>query len=753
MFRRYNFFLTVSLIIIFGFSGTAFAGEMSRTEDFTVTASGIKSIRFKNITFTDLTYKGSPDAETFTIRFERIVKNADEDEFEDMLSRLDLDVTTSDGKVTIDLIHPKATTSGIFNRIFDRKEWRVKLDVTGPVEIDINMDYDFSDIRTSSTSGILRVNTSFSETRINNHTGKLDVDAEFCGFRCEGLVGTFDVDFSFGDIDLRLGNLGGNSRASMSFGSLKLNLPEGTAADFHIDKSFGSANFRTNGSLTYEGHKGSRRVLAGGGPRMDLKVEFGDITVRDDIKPGSESAFQAEVKPEEPEEIPPPPPEPQFEEGVVKSIKIRGTRLLSPEDVKKILDIEEGKTYTREEISGAVHDLNNKHRLIDYANFSIDIEGNLSVRIYEIKPHKRDIDIDGSFSRIGGVGLGPKLTITSVVGPVSEISGGAQYHFANKEWTYNTRIEKHFFKDNRLAVGGTYRLDYESNMDWAIPPRDSHINALMLGLETKNYHQVEGATGYISFSRRKNINIRAEYFEEKFSSVKKHTNWSFFNHRHVKDDNPPLSPVDDGRLVGMRVRIEGFHSTSLTSTGLILEAERAVDSGHNTIGEYTRLFVNAMNTWKLSSENYLKLRFAGGHSKDILPAQRAFNLGGLNTLRGYDYQSIPGGYPFSFQYGGNRMVLCNVEYSLGEESDMRFIVFADAGGVWVKNQDFDIKDIKRDIGIGLSFGGDFFSMGDYSQIFDRDKKDITDGLRINWAVPVGNEPHISKWTVNFVRAF
>ena len=46
-----------------------------------------------------------------------------------------------------------------------------------------------------------------------------------------------------------------------------------------------------------------------------------------------------------------------------------------------------------------------------------------------------------------------------------------------------------------------------------------------------------------------------------------------------------------------------------------------------------------------------------------------------------------------------------------------------------------------------------YNIMDYSRILDRDKKHIADGLRINWAVPVGNEPHISKWTVNFVRAF
>ena len=208
--------------------------------------------------------------------------------------------------------------------------------------------------------------------------------------------------------------------------------------------------------------------------------------------------------------------------------------------------------------------------------------------------------------------------------------------------------------------------------------------------------------------------------------------------------------MDVGRLVGFRLRGVFRHASTLTNTGLMVEAEQALDKSHNTVGDYTRLFANAVNTWKLSRENYFKIRLAGGYSNDYLPAHKAFNLGGINTLRGFDYQSIPGDFPFPFLYGGNRMALCNVEYMIGKDNDVGLIVFADAGQVWVKNRDVDFKDLKRDIGVSLAFDLNFFSA---------DEDDIPmlesdiDGLRINWAVPVGNEPHVSMWTVNFVRAF
>lgn len=914
MMQKIGFFLVLSVLIVLSFSSQALARDMSRTENLTVPSSGIKTICFKNIIFADLTYNGSPETDTFTIRFERIVKTDKTEEFEEMISRLDLDVITSGDKVIIELIHPKATSSGFFNRIFDRKEWRVKIDISGPIAIDCDIDTEFSDVRTISTAGVMKVNSTFSDTIVRNHSGKLDAHAQFCSFRCEELDGSFNVDSGFSDINLRLVNLAGNSRVSSSFGRVNLSLPRNTGADFNVNKSMGSANFRTSGSLTFEDHNGSRRVLNGGGPLVDLNVEFGDITVRDDgegertgvqsqrtvrsygkfpLVPGAWWRYESDCKtltlrvekswresgrevatlkfsdsssspfesidicetdegicvtgihgrffswnlsgehrynpPElwlpfsenttveggEPlgtvrsralpgtvetpagqmtdvllftvehknlpsheirfapgvgfitfgdlrltaydsgvkiaEEVKSTSPVPQFKEGIVKTIKIRGTDLLSPSDILNFLEINEGGTYTREEISEAIQKLKGKHKFIEYATFDIDSEGNLSVRVYEVKPHKKDFGIDASFNRIGGVGLGPKLKFTSLVGPISELTGSAQYHWANSEWTYRVRAEKSFFTKNRIAVGGTYRLDYESNLDWAIPPRDDHLNSFLVGLETKNYYQVEGATGYITFSKGNTASVKAEYFEDDFGSVKKHTNWSFFNQSHTKEDNPPLAPLDEGCLVGLRGTINLFHRTSLMSSGIIIEAEHALDKG-NTIGEYTRLFGNVMNTWRMSSDNLMKIRLAGGYSNDILPGQKSFRLGGLNTLRGFGFDSIPDRYPFNFQYGGNRMLLCNIEYMLGNKDDMGFVFFGDAGGVWMKNQDFDIADIKRDIGIGLvfTFDNDFFTLDNN---IGRNEKDLADGLRINWAVPVGNEPHVSHWTVNFVQAF
>jgi len=739
MSMRKGFHRAFMILLVLALPAAASAGGTSRTEHFTVPASGVREVAFKNIAFADLTYRGTGNAGEFTVRFERIVKKAHGEELDEIMDEIKLDADRSGGKVTFNLIHPGTARRGVFKRMFGRKDWEVKIEVTGPGDIDIGIDAEFSKVGTSSTSGTVRVECGFSEVSVRNHTGRLDADLRFSRLDCDGLDGSFGVEAGFGDTNISVVRLGGDSAADISFGNFDLRLPEGAGAELRVDKSFGSARFRTRGTVREDG---GCSILGCGGPRIDVNVEFGELNVRDDAEPRRTSAARGRCGKTSP------PPEPRFEEGAVKSIRVTGTRLLKDDDVLGMLAVEEGKTYTRGEIEKAVKELREKSRFIEHAGYDIDREGNLTVRIHEAALHKRSLDMDVSFSRVGGVGIGPKLRVTSLVGPVSGISGEARYNFAAEEWTYRAGVEKGFFDGNRLVFGGTYRLAYESAMDWAVPPIESYMNAFLGGLETKHYHRVEGATGYIGLSSREGVRIRGEYFEEKFGSLEKHTDWSLFNRRHVKDANLPLSPVDEGRLVGVRLRGEFSHRFMFSSARLVLEAERALDRGDGYLGPYTRLFGNGVATWKLSPENYLKVRLAGGYSRDVLPAPRAFNLGGHNTLRGFDYQSIPGGYPFSFQYGGNRMVLCNVEYLLGKEDDIGMVLFADAGGVWMKKQDLRLGDIKRDVGVSLTFDFEVFGLDTGSGAGER-----PEGLRVNWAVPVGDEPHVSHWTLNFVQTF
>jgi len=714
------------------------ADKSSEPKYFSESSVNINKIQFKEISQTDLVYKGIADAKEITVMFRKSVKNAKSDDLEDIYSNIDLDVSTSSNIIIIKLNHPKHKS--MTKRILKKNEWRTTIEVTGPENVGIDMNAKFSDITVNNTTGKMTGNIEFSDTRINNHTGALKTTINFGELIAEKLAGSFDIEIDFGKADISVVQLTDNSKIDCSFGVTTIDLPANTGVDFNIDKSFGSVDFNIAGDFYDEG-KSKHCVLNNGGYNVGLNVEFGEITINNDMPPEVAMAHNVDSSKEKCDEL-------KFESGEILSIDINGTNRMNISEIHSMLNIKEGCSYDRAEVSKAVHGLSRKSRFIKRSNYNIDPAGHLSIRIHEADTHSWDMDGDASFSRVGGVGLGPRLTMKSIVGPLSEVSAGTQYHWGNKEWTYDIMAEKQFFHYNILAFGGTYRRDYETSMDWAIPDEESHVNAFLLGLETDNYFQVEGSTGYISQSLGKMFKIKAEYFEEDFSSLEKSTNWSLFNVNHWKEGNPALGSSSTGKLTGMRYRFDVNTAIKSVRLNATLTAEDTFAEGSTSFADYKRYLGDVAFTVRLPHRQRWKVRMAGGYSDDALPEQKSFRLGGLNTLRGYDFGSVPyaGDDVDGYDYigGGNRMMLANFDYYTGHDYGMVF--FADIGNVWGNTEKVDFKDLKRDIGIGLVFDDDFL------QIFDPGDETIST-FRINWAVPVGPVAHTSHWTVNFVRTY
>ena len=864
--------------------------DISDSERTAIPAAGINEVMMRDVSFTDLEYNGSEGATSFDITFERIVETNDQDEFDHLADDMIMKTDVSNGRLTIDFDLPRQTGRGIFDRIFDRDaEWKVKLTITGPETIDLDIDTDFGESDINNTIGNLNIDADFTDFNVTGHTGMLSGELDFGSLDAESIEGAFDITSNFSRVDLRLTALRGDSRVSTSFGNANIRIPEDTGAEIVA----GSRGINYNLRRSESSGSGRNRIIGDGGNRIDLNASFGSITLSD-YRPGDRSSssgtntgeftlsrgmqwefrngsrsftiraesysrvggnptavlvsegrdapfqrisiihtsagilltgidgtffdrdmsnlsfdppkywlpydtsvsindailgsvitesrddgFDYEIitpggdrhrisisttggftrfdgfrvtEASEPEQQPAEtPPPPQFTSGAVRSvdIRLRGSRLLDSADINDRLDISTGTVYTRDEIDDAVEALEDD-RFIDSAYFRITPDGDLTVTVYERDIIDTDHDLDFSFSRVGGVGVGPRFTLNSLAGPFTKISAGAEYHFANKEWTYDVTGEKRFFDPaHQLFIGGGYRDAYESVLDWAIPKDEASANAFLAGLENNNLYEVKGGTAFIGFSIHDDFSIRAAWFDEEFSSLKKHTNWSLFNAGHTKADNLPLIASFETRYSGMRYGTSYFYRDGFMQSRLTMEAEQGEPEHSGGIPEsYTRYLGDVEFLWRFQWDNMMRFRVAGGYSDDDLPPQRAFRLGGLNTLRGYEFESVPTLDPragqIGFLYGGNSMMLANLDYIYGVENDMGIAFFADAGNVWYN--DADLSDLKGDVGVGIIFG----ELWGYSLL---DDDDLPDGLRINWATPVGDVPHTSYWTINFTTMF
>jgi len=87
----------------------------------------------------------------------------------------------------------------------------------------------------------------------------------------------------------------------------------------------------------------------------------------------------------------------------------------------------------------------------------------------------------------------------------------------------------------------------------------------------------------------------------------------------------------------------------------------------------------------------------------ILPDYDKFYLGGLNSLRGFDYQDVSAFDQEGKKIGGEKMVQLNLEYifPLIKKAGLRGVVFFDTGDVYRDDEELDIGDLRQSVGWGV----------------------------------------------------
>lgn len=162
------------------------------------------------------------------------------------------------------------------------------------------------------------------------------------------------------------------------------------------------------------------------------------------------------------------------------------------------------------------------------------------------------------------------------------------------------------------------------------------------------------------------------------------------------------------------------------------------------------------NYWKLYAESRLffslplkmifKTRGLFGYLNSLdnatAPLFERFFLGGVNSLRGYDINTIgptlhvpssATGGDATFTYGGTRMVLINTEYELPiyDPAGFRGVVFFDSGQSFAENEQINLRRLRSDYGFGVRWNSPFGP------------------LRFEWGFPINRKAGESSQVFNF----
>ncbi|TFB08763.1 outer membrane protein assembly factor [Candidatus Atribacteria bacterium MT.SAG.1] len=144
-----------------------------------------------------------------------------------------------------------------------------------------------------------------------------------------------------------------------------------------------------------------------------------------------------------------------------------------------------------------------------------------------------------------------------------------------------------------------------------------------------------------------------------------------------------------------------YHSFSLEKAGGFLGGDYDFTKYNLTLRAYisTKFIKDVVDIGSVKkitdnlSKGVLALRAMGGMADTNLPSFAMFQVGGMNTIRGYDFG----------EFSGDKSLVFNVEYRFPLAENFQAVLFADWGQAWDYEESIDFGDLKFGRGVGIRF--------------------------------------------------
>ena len=328
-----------------------------------------------------------------------------------------------------------------------------------------------------------------------------------------------------------------------------------------------------------------------------------------------------------------------------------------------------------------------------------------------------------SFNRVQGMFIGYAIP-KKITGKYSFLSvhGFGGYGFKEKAWRYEVGADRWLFNktDYRFELGAKIYDLTDTRDNWLITSWENSLAAALLHRDYQDYYR---RSGY-EFHASQNLSIffkgTLAFRNDDYASVKRNTNWSLFAKNRVFRDNPAISEGNMRSLYG-ELYFDNRNNIERPTSGWY--AKLGVETSNSKLNSdfsFNQYVFELRRYQPLGRYERMDMRVKLATSEGTLPLQKLYQLGGVGSLRGFSYKSVHGG---SGAFGGDRMLLANMEYNLSPKTfgfdflffdDLRYILFADAGNVWNRSEvsaennwaagfsQLKLNDIKSDIGLAIS---------------------------------------------------
>lgn len=325
--------------------------------------------------------------------------------------------------------------------------------------------------------------------------------------------------------------------------------------------------------------------------------------------------------------------------------------------------------------------------------------------------NKTDFDMSARYNRVEGFTLLAGIHYEDKDQELPELDFNAGYAFALKRWDFDIGFRQEFGNNWPFYFGGNLYQGAVTQDEWIFTRSENTIASLIFKEDYHDFYFRKGIKGYIGQKLGEYAFAQLEYTGESHEVLMKNTNWAIFggkkkfrdNYSIVSYDQTALAGIDgDLRMLGLRLGwdsrnsevwpVSGQHAELLwqsAGNGIVgdLSGDHSYDIVQATVSHYQRL----------TGKQHLGIRLNGGHSDQQLPLDRWMFLGGVGSLRGYDYK----------EFNGNRYAMGNLDYYFEFSDDFAAVLFTDIGKCGVGEQEFKDAELKSDIGVGVIFDEDF----------------------------------------------
>jgi hypothetical protein len=305
----------------------------------------------------------------------------------------------------------------------------------------------------------------------------------------------------------------------------------------------------------------------------------------------------------------------------------------------------------------------------------------------------------------------------------TSVRGRAGYGFSSREWSASGTVAQPLLHSGRLQVMLSAYAETAYTDQTGIGNLENVLAVSLFRSDYRDYYRREGVATRLVYNLHRHLRLEAGYRADDYQSLDNTTSWSMSS-----GDFLPNPPVQEGNMRSL------FSEIHWGSRDVFLRVNYETSGDHLAGGDFDFDLLTAQARTQIylgpSQRFDMRVKY-GTNLSGVLPNQRRYFVGGLGTVRGYEYQSllVVGDADTTGYRGGQQMLLLNVEYKFGIglgwfrswdndwdwdwdwdwQRDIGFdlALFFDTGMAWAgKSAPIKIDDLKSSAGVGFLFGGD-----------------------------------------------